>query len=134
LRRSADFAALTGERAKFRRARRWLVLAARIVDEPALDASSAVCIGVTVGKRQARRAVDRSAVKRVLREAARTAGPDLDQAAGARRVHAVLRLKAPLPAAQSVSHRALKRLLRAEADELLVELVRYMTPTQPTSP
>lgn len=82
--------------------------------------------GITVGRRHARRAVDRATVRRVLREAARHAAEDLSAAAGARAVDTVLRLKAPLPAAQQMSRVQVKRALRAEADALLAELLRHL--------
>ncbi len=81
-----------------------------------------VRVGVTAGKRQARRAVERSLVKRVLREAARHALATLDAAAGERRVDLVLRLKAPVPSADLMSRARFKRELRAEADALLAQL------------
>jgi RNase P protein component len=95
-------------------------------DSPAEPRQVAVRFGVTVGKRNARRAVDRARVKRVLREAARLASAALDRAAGARRVAVVLRLRAPLPAAERGSLPALKRQLRAEADALLEQLARHL--------
>lgn len=82
--------------------------------------------GVTVGKRNAARAIDRSLAKRVLREAARHAAPDIDAAAVAAglQVDVVLRLKAPLPAPAVLARARLKRELRGEADALLQRLAR----------
>lgn len=85
--------------------------------------------GITVGKRNARRAVDRTLVKRVLREAARHAAPALDAAAGSDRVDVVLRLKAPLPPPRELPRPQLARLVRAEADQLLAQLVRALGST-----
>jgi RNase P protein component len=96
----------------------------------ALDADAAadrakgppVRFGITVGKRNARRAVERSLIKRVLRESARNAATELDAAAGARWVDIVLRLKAPCPPAATLPRPQLKRALRSEADALLAQL------------
>lgn len=88
--------------------------------EPA--AAARVRFGLTVGKRNARRAVERALVKRVLREAARHAAPALDEVAGPRAVDVVLRLKAPCPPKAQVPHPQFKRQLRDEADGLLARL------------
>ena len=73
-----------------------------------------VRFGFTVAKRQAARAVARNAVKRVLREAARTSGwmpgPGVD---------VIVRLRSPLPRPAERGWRAMKRDLRLEADALL---------------
>lgn len=82
-----------------------------------------VRFGFTVGRRHARRAVDRALVKRVLREAARHAAPALVAAAPAA-TDVVLRLKAPLPA--TLSRARFKRELRAEADALLARLRSHL--------
>lgn len=79
--------------------------------------------GITVGKRNARRSVDRALIKRVLRESARHAAPALDAAAGDRCIDVVLRLKAPCPPKAAMPRPQLKAALRREADELLVQLV-----------
>lgn len=93
-------------------------------DMPAAAAApdARVRFGFTVGKRNARRAVERAAVKRVLREAARQAALALDAAAGPRAVDVVLRLKAPCPAKEQLPRPLFKRELRAEADALLAQL------------
>jgi RNase P protein component len=83
---------------------------------------AAVRFGFTVGKRNCRRAVDRAAVKRVLRESARALAAGLDAAAGERRVDVVVRLKAPVPDRASLPRPQLKKLIRAEADSLLAQL------------
>lgn len=85
-----------------------------------------VRVGVTAGKRQARRAVERSRVKRVLREAARHALAALDAAAAGRQVDLVLRLKAPVPAAELMNRARFKLELRAEADALLAQLAGFL--------
>jgi ribonuclease P protein component len=77
-----------------------------------------VRFGLTVGKKMARRSVDRVLVKRILREAARHKSPEIEAAASGR-FDVVLRLKAPLPARESITRTALKRALRADADTLL---------------
>jgi RNase P protein component len=117
--------------------RRYLAVQVRIDPMAPLDPSSAelpaaagagprVRFGITVGKRNARRAVDRARVKRVLREAARHAAAILDQAAGVRGVAVLLRLKAPLPPAGELAPPLLKRALRAEADALLAQLALHL--------
>jgi ribonuclease P protein component len=85
-------------------------------------------LGITVGKRMARRSIDRALVKRIVREAFRHAASRLDEA-GARARIAVdvsVRLKAPLGEPGS-PHRpalaALRRTLRREADQLLHALI-----------
>jgi len=113
----------------WRSGRRYLAAQARIVAMAAGDsrpAVGAVRVGVTAGKRQARRAVERSRVKRVLREAARHALAALDAAAGARRVDLVLRLKAAVPAADLTNRARFKLELRAEADALLAQLAGFL--------
>jgi RNase P protein component len=85
-----------------------------------------VRFGLTVGKRLARRSVDRVLVKRILREAARHSVPQL--AAVARSdMDIVLRLKAPLPAQDSIPRGQLKRSLREDADVILRRLQERLT-------
>ena len=83
----------------------------------------AVCFGVTVGKRNARRAVDRTLVKRIVREACRHQAPAYETCAvkASARVDVVLRLKAPLAGAGDapLAMRQWRRQVRAEADDLL---------------
>jgi ribonuclease P protein component len=129
--------------ATWRAARRFLAVQARIVPmaDLAADTASAaaaaavsdarVRFGFTVGKRYARRAVERAAVKRVLREAARQAAPALDAAAGPRAVDVVLRLRAPCPAKPQSARPLFKRQLRAEADALLVQLAAALRGSMP---
>ena len=83
----------------------------------------AVRFGMTVGKRNARRAVDRSLAKRILREASRHAAEELEQRCAARglRLDVALRLKAPFDAA-ALSITRWRRALRAEADSLMAKL------------
>lgn len=128
LRASAEFAALIGDRADYRRTRRWIALAARSFPAATAESSvpEALRFGFTVGKQHARRAVDRNTVKRVLREAARAAVPRLEPLAGGARIDVVLRLKAGLPERATVSRATLKRTLRAEADALLAELAQRL--------
>jgi ribonuclease P protein component len=102
----------------FRAARRWLALASRWQ----ATAAGGVRFGLTVGKRNARRAVDRATVKRILREACRHALGELEAAATGRAVDVVLRLKSPLPGRDALPRAELKRALRAEADALLADL------------
>lgn len=98
------------------------------ISDTDVPAASRVRFGLTVGKRLARRAVDRALVKRVLREAARHAAPRLECAAAADLgVH--VRLKVPLPARETLARGPLKRALREDADALLQRLVERFGPT-----
>lgn len=97
---------------------------------------AAVRFGVTVGKRNARRAVDRALVKRILREAGRRAAPTLESACRERRVRldVAFRLKAARdrsPDAASASLKAWRHALREEADALLERLARHLTQSNP---
>lgn len=127
LRAARDFEACRTP--QFRASLRWLSLAARIGE---LDGDVArVRVGITVGKRMARKSVQRNLVKRVLREAARHALPLL-QASPARRVDVVLRLKAAFPDADRMALQDFRRALRAEADLLLRRLAAHLsTPARP---
>ena len=117
--------------ASWRGGSRFLAVQAVIVQNVAAppgpaDAPVRARFGVTVGKRNARRAVERALVKRVLREAARHAAAALDAAAGTRSVDVVLRLKAPCPPKTTLAPPLFKRALRAEADALLAQLARAL--------
>ncbi len=138
LRRPAEFAAVAApaEAAgtqRWRAARR--LIAAQALIGPSMTATSSAAMddagfpvrfGFTVGRRNARRAVARARVKRVLREAARQAAPALERAGGGQRLAVVLRLKAVLPAADAIGLAALKRQLRDEADALLAQLTQHL--------
>jgi len=93
---------------------------------PGSAGPEAVRFGITVSRRQARRAVVRNAVKRILREAARHAAADLtrqlDATLPARRLDVLLRLKAPLPQAGAAPWGAVKTGVRREADSLMDQL------------
>jgi len=82
--------------------------------------------GFTVGRRQARRAVLRVMVKRVLRESARNGAASLCQLARGCRIDVVLRLRSPLPDPSKMGLPRLKRSLRQEADSLLEQLGRHL--------
>lgn len=114
----------------WRSGRRYLAAQARIRtadSDAAMASTDSPRFGITVGKRNARRAVDRNLVKRVLREAARHAVPALRAAAGARRVDVVIRLKAPLGQPGAAARAQLKRELRGEADGLLAQLAAALS-------
>lgn len=129
LRRPAEFAAvLAAPRAQsLRAARHWLSMTA------AWSASEtpAVRFGITVGKRNARRAVDRAVVKRILREASRHAASALDVICASRglRLDVAFRLKASRdrPAEGQPALVAWRQALRAEADFLLDRLGQHLT-------
>ena len=99
----------------------------------ATDGDRRARLGITVGKRMARRSIDRALVKRIVREAFRHAAATLDRAAAHAgiAVDVSVRLKAPLGepgSPQRPALAALRRSLRGEADRLLEALnVRLAT-------
>ena len=95
-------------------------------ESPTSTAVGPVRFGITVSRRQARRAVARNAVKRVLREAARHGSERLSLAAGRQPVDVLLRLKAPLPDPASAGWRAVKAQLRRETDSLIIQLQEHL--------
>jgi ribonuclease P protein component len=99
---------------------RWFVLMAKrvISTEGSTTAARSVRFGLTVGKRLARRSVDRVLIKRILREAARHMAPRLTELTTFD-YDVVLRLKAPLPERTTISRVQLKRALREDADTVL---------------
>lgn len=86
-----------------------------------------VRFGVTVGKRNARRAVDRALVKRIVREACRHQAGAFESCAAqlAVRIDVVLRLKAPLTDGngRALAMSQWRRQVRAEADALLERIL-----------
>lgn len=123
LRSPAQFVAVTSDPQALRAGRRWVSLAGRV---QAGRGEVPVRFGFTASRRHARRAVDRNSAKRVLREAARGHLAELDAAAAGRSVDIVLRLKAAVPDRRLAVRREWKQALRAEADELLEQLVRRL--------
>src|SRR5687768_10825662 len=95
----------------------------------AKDGSNAgnVRFGVTVGKRNARRSVDRMLVKRIVREACRHRAAAFEDCAAqaSARIDVALRLKAPLVNKEGapLAMRVWRRQVRAEADGLLQEVL-----------
>lgn len=126
LRRPADYAGVLGapRDLSLRAARHWLTMTAAWSPSPL----PVVRFGVTVGRRNARRAVDRALVKRVVREASRHAAAGLEAACGRAqwRLDVAFRLKAARPAAAGTSTTAWRRALRSEADSLLQRLQRHL--------
>jgi ribonuclease P protein component len=95
--------------------------------EPAPPRERAVVrFGFTVGRRQARRAVQRVMVKRIMREAARMAAPALARGARGREVDVVMRLRSPLPDPASMNWSQVKHALRGEADLLMARLATWL--------
>ncbi len=142
--RASEFVALTGAGTCWRAARRWIAVSARVAAPPAVRAPAAcgssfehllvvanVRFGITVSKRQARRAVARNMVKRVLRESARHAATALQTAVAGARADVVFRLKSPLPGAEATTWLALKAELRREADSLLEQLRDRLVQARP---
>lgn len=85
---------------------------------------ASVRFGITVGKRYARRAVDRVLVKRIVREACRSQLRKFERCAASAkmRVDVALRLRSPLLDAQRqpLTVTQWRRQVRSEADELLL--------------
>ena len=123
LRSPRQFLAVTSDPQALRAGRRWLSIAGRV---QANGGEVPIRFGFTASRRHARRAVDRNAAKRVLREAARRHMDELDAAADRRSVDIVLRLKAAVPDRAALARRAWKQALRAEADALLADLARRL--------
>jgi ribonuclease P protein component len=121
LQSEAEFAAVAQAGPdSIRLSQRWFVLMAKRVmpTEGSTTAARRVRFGLTVGKRLARRSVDRVLIKRILREAARHMAPRLTEVATVD-YDVVLRLKAPLPERSTISRGQLKRALREDADAVL---------------
>lgn len=111
-----------------RAARHWLSMTAAW----SCSDAAAVRFGITVGKRNARRAVDRALVKRIVREASRHAAPALEDQCRHRglRLDVAFRLKARRePGEPSVS--VWRQALRVEADGLLERLHRHVEQLRP---
>ncbi len=113
LRKAAEFQAALRRGKRIGRSSHFVLI--HLAPAPTAELSDASCgarLGLIVGKRHARRAVDRNAVKRVWREAFRA------RRAGLPAGDYVVRLAAKLP---ELSQGLLKRQLRAEADQLLAQ-------------
>jgi ribonuclease P protein component len=139
LRRPAEFAAvLAATRShSLRAARLWLSMTAAWSASP----TPAVRFGVTVGKRNAKRSIDRALVKRVVREAGRHGAAALESICAERklRLDVAFRLKARRDAKTNTKTKtktktttseipltAWRRALREEADAMLVRLARHL--------
>lgn len=107
---------------------------------PGLTGNAAGCVrfGITVGKRNARRSVDRTLVKRIVREACRHYAQAFEDCAAhaAARIDIVLRLRAPLVNADGapLAMRAWRRQVRADADGLLQEALTRLAGRLAASP
>lgn len=92
----------------------------------AIAGARRVRLGVTVGKRLARRSIDRALVKRIVREAFRHAAPALECAArpAGFAVDVSVRLRSSVDpgAPRRMSLANLRRSVRADADGLLTAL------------
>ena len=117
-----------------RAARHWLSMTAAWSSSE----QPAVRFGVTVGKRNARRAMDRNLVKRILREAGRHAAPALELTCARRglRLDVAFRLKAARDRAGQgqPALTAWRRALRDEADTLLDRLNRHLAQADALAP
>jgi ribonuclease P protein component len=130
LKTPADFAAvLRAPRERTIRAARQLlsINAAWVVSPMMGPPTGSVRFGVTVGKRNARRSVDRALIKRIVREACRHQAEAFEaQAHGASaRIDVAVRLKAPLvdKDSEALAMRAWRRQVRAEANDLLHDVL-----------
>lgn len=126
LKTPAEFAAvLRAPRERSIRAARQLlsISAAWVVAAMTGPSAGSVRFGVTVGKRNARRSVDRALIKRIVREACRHQAAAFEGEArrGSARIDIAVRLKAPLvdKDGAALAMRVWRRQLRAEADDLL---------------
>ncbi|MBC8118391.1 MAG: ribonuclease P protein component [Burkholderiaceae bacterium] len=121
LKSAADYAAIVRapNGSSIRAARQYLSVTALLVSRDA----GAVRFGVTVGRRNARRAVDRALVKRIVREACRqqASGFERGAAAAGLGIDVALRLKSSLIDTQGrpLAMTQWRRHLRAEANALL---------------
>ena len=92
--------------------------------------AGSVRFGVTVGKRNARRSVDRALIKRIVREACRhqAASFEAQAARASARIDVAVRLKSPLvdTRGEALAMRAWRRQVRAEADDLLRDTLSQM--------
>ena len=99
--------------------------------------SGDVRFGVTAGKRNARRSVDRTLVKRIVREACRHRAAAFEDCAAqaSARIDIALRLKAPLlnEHGAPVAMRVWRRQIRADADSLLDEALTRLRARLPMS-
>ncbi|MGZ9076408.1 MAG: ribonuclease P protein component [Burkholderiaceae bacterium] len=133
LKTPAEFAAvLRAPREQSIRAARQLlsINAAWVAAAMSSPPASSVRFGVTVGKRNARRSVDRALIKRIVREACRHQAAAFEAQAdrASARIDVAVRLKAPLvdKDGEVLAMRAWRRQLRAEADDLLHDVLSQM--------
>jgi ribonuclease P protein component len=133
LRRPEDFAAvLAAPRAQtVRAAQHWLSMTAAWFPDDSDALRGKLRFGAIVGRRNARRAIDRALVKRILREAGRLAAPTLAPhcARLGIRLDVAFRLKAPRGGGGDqppASVTRWRRALRSEADALLARLERQL--------
>ena len=95
-----------------------------------------VRFGITVGKRNARRSVDRVLVKRIVREACRHRAVAFEECAwrASAQIDIALRLKTPLVDAHGrpLAMRAWRRQIRADTDSLLQEALTRLIERLPT--
>lgn len=129
----ADFAAvLRAPRERTIRATRKLlsINAAWVATPTTGPPAGSVRFGVTVGKRNARRSVDRALIKRIVREACRHQAAAFEAQAdlASARIDVAVRLRAPLvdKDGEALAMRAWRRQVRAEADDLLHEVLQHL--------
>lgn len=133
LKTPADYSAVRHAHARqsMRAARQLMAVTAAWTDVvvSAQDAGR-VRFGVTVGKRNARRAVDRVLVKRIVREACRRCAAAFEGCAteASVRIDISMRLKSPLadPQGPPLAMRKWRRQIRAEADGLLQDVLMQL--------
>ena len=133
LKTPAEFAAvLRAPRERSIRAERQLlsINAAWVAAAMSSAPGGSVRFGVTVGKRNARRSVDRALIKRIVREACRhqAASFEAQAARASARIDIAVRLRSPLvdTDGEALAMQAWRRQVRAEADDLLRDTLSQM--------
>lgn len=135
LKSAADFAAvLRGQNgASLRAARKYLSVTAVLISR---DPASAR-FGITVGRRNARRAVDRALIKRIVREACRRHAGAFERgvAPAGLGIDVAVRLKSALIDGQGrpLAMAQWRRNLRAEADALLRHVLNQLPARLPAT-
>ena len=140
LKAPAEFAAiLAAPRERSLKASRQMLSLSATWTEVAPPASVAghVRFGVTVGKRNARRSVDRALIKRIVREACRHHASAFESHAAQRalRIDVVVRLKSPLTddSGRALAMTQWRRQVRVEADALLSRALAELAVRAPRS-
>ena len=129
MRRPGEFVAVqaAGPASSLRTNGRWLSMTAAWATSPA----PAVRLGITVSRRMARRSIDRSLVKRIVRETFRRAAESLERLAAQEDLALAVsfRLKRPVGSSEPNSRppvTAWRRALRSDAEAGLASVARHL--------